>query len=525
MGLADSQAGAESVGGIHVPSKGDLLAGKYRVEGILGMGGMGLVIAARHEHLDERVALKTLLPTVAKNEEVRKRFQREARAAFKLQNDNVCRVLDAGELEDGSPFLVMEYLNGDNLATVLTERGALPLVEAVDYVRQACAGVAAAHDIGIVHRDLKPSNLVLVSRADGKPLVKVIDFGISKLDTSSSVTRTFAYIGSPLYSAPEQLKSARAATAISDVWSMGVVLYQLALGCVPFDYADDTFAAIISAIDAGPVPPTVRDPAFPKALEAVIMKALASDPAERWPSMRAFADALAPFGTAASLPAVAAPPAGPASPSLVPTPVRQVAPPTQTAPPGTEPIPTNVAARASTVVVQPSAPPPPRASYAPPPVGLPGAEPAAPVRPVAAAPAAAAPSRGMPTLAILVLAVGAIASLGAAVLYRRAQIARAEADVATELQPTSASPPPPPSAAVTAPVSASATTVAATAATAATVAVPAPPSAIPSGISSGRAAGPGTGRGGGGGGGGRRTQPSAASTSDTDLMKDRNGAR
>jgi serine/threonine-protein kinase len=297
MGLADSQDDAGGAG-IYVPAKGDLLAGKYRVEAIIGMGGMGMVIAARHEHLDERVAVKTLLPSLAKNEEVRTRFQREARAAFRLQNDNVCRVLDAGELADGSPFLVMEYLNGDDLNTVLNQMGSLPLSDAVDYVIQACSGVAAAHDMGIVHRDIKPSNLVLAARNDGTKAVKVIDFGISKLGNASSVTRTFSYIGSPIYSAPEQLKAARAATAASDIWSMAVVLYQLALGSVPFDYADDTFASVVMAIDAGPIPPSVREPGFPKGLEAVIMRALELDPADRWPSMRAFADALGPWSSA-----------------------------------------------------------------------------------------------------------------------------------------------------------------------------------------------------------------------------------
>ncbi|HEX6765337.1 MAG TPA: serine/threonine-protein kinase, partial [Polyangiaceae bacterium] len=187
---------------------GDVLADKYRVERVLGVGGMGVVVSAHHVHLKQRVALKFLLPDLASNPNVVERFLREAQSASTIRSEHVVRVSDVGVLASGAPYMIMEHLEGSDLAKVLLERGRLPVTRAVDYVLQAMEALAEAHGAGIVHRDLKPSNLFLTERADGSPLIKVLDFGISKVtksdgDASSrSLTRTAGLMGSPLYMSP-----------------------------------------------------------------------------------------------------------------------------------------------------------------------------------------------------------------------------------------------------------------------------------------------------------------------------------
>ncbi|HEU4533508.1 MAG TPA: serine/threonine-protein kinase, partial [Polyangiaceae bacterium] len=189
---------------------GDLLAGKYRVERVLGVGGMGVVVAARHEALRQRVALKFLLPELGVEHEAIERFAREARAMASLRGQHVTRVLDVGTLESGAPYFVMEYLEGEDLARACRRRGALPADEAVAYVLQACEALAEAHRAGLVHRDLKPANLFLTRGVDGAPFVKVLDFGVSKATSgtrggATDLTATSALMGSPRYMAPEQL--------------------------------------------------------------------------------------------------------------------------------------------------------------------------------------------------------------------------------------------------------------------------------------------------------------------------------
>ena len=218
---------------------GDVLAGKYRVERVLGQGGMGVVVAAHHLQLDEKVALKFLLPEALGNPEALARFEREARAAVKIKSEHVARVSDVGRLDSGAPYMVMEYLEGGDLQAWLIERGPMPVEQAVEFVLQACEAIAEAHALGIVHRDLKPANLFCVRRADGLLSVKVLDFGISKVTApgagDSSMTRTSAVMGSPLYMSPEQIQSSKRVDARSDVWSLGVILYQLVSGQTPFD--------------------------------------------------------------------------------------------------------------------------------------------------------------------------------------------------------------------------------------------------------------------------------------------------
>src|SRR5580704_2008082 len=194
--------------------RGEVLAGKYRVDRVLGEGGMGVVVAAHHLQLDQKVALKFLLPDALENSDSVARFRREAQAAVKIKSEHVARVTDVGELENGAPYIVMEYLEGSDLADWLREHGPLPIEQAVDFVLQACEALAEAHVLGIVHRDLKPANLFCLQKPDGSVCIKVLDFGISKVLTpgaasSSEMTRTTAFLGSPLYMSPEQLQMSK----------------------------------------------------------------------------------------------------------------------------------------------------------------------------------------------------------------------------------------------------------------------------------------------------------------------------
>nr|HMR07207.1 serine/threonine-protein kinase [Polyangiaceae bacterium] len=217
-------------------NQGDILAGKFRVEKLLGSGGMGMVVAAHHLQLDEPVAIKFLLPEALTNAAAVGRFAREARAATKIKSEHVVRIIDIGSFDSGEPYIVMEYLNGQDLSQLLAARGPLPPDEVAEYILQACEAIVEAHVLGIVHRDLKPANLFVAARMDGTPLVKVLDFGISKVSTGPdlSLTETSALMGSPLYMSPEQMASAKSVDARTDIWALGVILYELVTGKPPF---------------------------------------------------------------------------------------------------------------------------------------------------------------------------------------------------------------------------------------------------------------------------------------------------
>ena len=270
---------------------GATVAGKFRIERILGAGGMGMVAVATHLHLDQRVALKVLLAEAANDPSAVQRFLREARAAAKLRSENICHVTDVGQLDNGAPYIVMELLEGQDLAALLS-RGAMQQVHAIDAVLQACVGLAEAHANGIVHRDLKPANLFVTRRLDGSPLIKVLDFGIAKApaQAATGLTQTQAVMGTPGYMAPEQLRSTRDADARADIWALGVILYQALSGRLPFPANSITEFAVKSVMD--PPDPIDVDPN----LRGVILKALEKDPAQRFPDIGAFATALAPFG-------------------------------------------------------------------------------------------------------------------------------------------------------------------------------------------------------------------------------------
>ncbi len=217
---------------------GETIAGKYRVERVLGRGGMGVVVAAMHEKLRQRVAIKMLLPETKASENAVTRFMREARAAAAIRGEHVARVLDVGELDGGAPYIVMEYLEGRDLSEVFKESAPLPIEEAVGFVLQACEAIAEAHAAGIVHRDLKPSNLFLTRRPDGTALVKVLDFGISKALLTAAgegtLTTASSFVGSPIYSPPEQLLAAHDVDARADIWALGTILYEGLGGRPPY---------------------------------------------------------------------------------------------------------------------------------------------------------------------------------------------------------------------------------------------------------------------------------------------------
>jgi serine/threonine-protein kinase len=281
---------------------GTVLAGKYRIERLLGEGGMGWVVLATHLQLEQHVALKFMHATyAAERPDAVKRFLREARAAARIRSEHVARVSDVGTLENGAPYLVMEYLEGQDLDALLHDRGTIPVAQTIDYVLQACEGLAEAHAAGVIHRDLKPANLFLARRSDGSVRVKLLDFGISKLTPASGgapdagMTSTQALMGSPLYMSPEQLRSSKNVDGRSDIWSIGVILYELLSGRSPFEA--ETLPEVCARVMAEPAPPlTSHKPDLPPALDAVVTRCLEKDPLRRLPDVASLAKALAPFG-------------------------------------------------------------------------------------------------------------------------------------------------------------------------------------------------------------------------------------
>jgi serine/threonine-protein kinase len=282
---------------------GQVLAGKYQIERVLGMGGMGIVVAARHLQLEERVAIKFLQADTLKDPVVVTRFLREAKAAAKIRSEHVARVFDVGTLENGAPFLVMEYLEGSDLAAAVRQRGPLPVAVAVDYVLQACEALAEAHAAGIIHRDLKPANLFVTARADGSHVVKVIDFGISKVatgaDAGMDITKTAEMRGSLIFMPPEQMSRPRDVDPRSDIWALGVSLYNLLTGTYPFR-AETVPHLCALILNEEPTPLRAYRPEVPAALEAAIFQCLRKNPAQRFGNVAKLAAVLVEFGTPAA---------------------------------------------------------------------------------------------------------------------------------------------------------------------------------------------------------------------------------
>ena len=277
---------------------GSRFAGKFLIEKMLGQGGMGAVYQALHEGLKQRFAIKVLLGEVAQNTEAVQRFMNEASASASIQSEHVARVTDVSRTESGTAYMVMEYLEGKDLSQLLEVRGRIPTAEAVSYVLQAIEGVHQAHVGKIVHRDLKPSNLFLAKKADGTQIIKVLDFGISKMTgldaAAAALTTTRAMLGSPLYMSPEQLRNSKTVDARSDVWSLGVILYELLSGTVPYvgDSLGELFACIL---ENDPIPLRQHEPSVPAALEAAVMQCLRKKKEERLGSVAELAQLIAPF--------------------------------------------------------------------------------------------------------------------------------------------------------------------------------------------------------------------------------------
>jgi serine/threonine protein kinase len=282
---------------------GAVIDGKYRVDRVIGRGGVGLVVAATHLEMAQRVAIKMIRDDIPMQRELLDRFQREARAAAMIRSEHVARVLDVGRLPTGRPYIVMEYLEGEDLEQVVS-RGPLHVTSAVDFALQACEALAEAHRAGIIHRDLKPANLFLTRRSDGAPLIKLLDFGISKIQPLTAIresrsVETTSIMGSPGYMAPEQMKSTRDVDARADVWSLGAVLYEIVVGRPAFE--GSSMLEILNAIAAcNPVPPSTLQPGVPPALDLVIRQCLTTDPELRYPGVAELAMALQPFASPAA---------------------------------------------------------------------------------------------------------------------------------------------------------------------------------------------------------------------------------
>jgi eukaryotic-like serine/threonine-protein kinase len=318
---------------------GTVLDGKFRIVRKLGEGGMGVVMAADHLQLRSQVAIK-LLKREASDKRL-ERFMREARALAQLQTEHVTRVYDVGTLSSGEPYIVMELLVGEDLSTMLRRGGALPVRDAVDYAVQAMVGLSEAHGIGIVHRDIKPANLFLASLRDGRRIVKVLDFGISKVNEIAkgqgpALTDTGAMLGSPHYMSPEQLRSTREVDVRADVWSLGVTIYRLVTGQYAFEA--QSVAEIAIEVLTKP-PPMLRQvmPQAPLALEQALSRCMEQAPEQRFQSLPELAVALAPLGSTDAAQALERIRAGLAARGLaLPDPPRATVPadvPTQTVQP------------------------------------------------------------------------------------------------------------------------------------------------------------------------------------------------
>jgi serine/threonine protein kinase len=284
--------------------EGQTVAGKYVIGRTLGVGGMGIVYAARDARLERQVAIKVLLPRLVTSPTATQRFMREARAATRITSEHVVKLLEIDTLPDGTPLLVMEYLEGRDLRAVLREDGPLPPRLAIDYLLQALQAIAEGHTQSIVHRDLKPSNLFLTTRADGTPLIKVLDFGIAKTldpepsDTFALTSSEDVRLGSPTYMPPEQLQNPRDVDSRADIWALGVTLHELVSGGPPFQA--QSYAELLSRILSAPpesLKSRIVDLALPAGLCDIVAKCLEKNRDSRYSNAAELATALAPFGS------------------------------------------------------------------------------------------------------------------------------------------------------------------------------------------------------------------------------------
>jgi eukaryotic-like serine/threonine-protein kinase len=277
---------------------GQIIAGKYRIDRQIGRGGMGVVLAATHLQLETLVAIKVMRRDLLEDDRALHRLLVEARSAAKIRSEHVARVLDVGTLEGGSPFIVMEYLEGEDLADMLDRQGALEVERAITFMLQSCEALAEVHVAEMVHRDLKPGNLFIARLPDGTATVKIVDFGISKqiggLSRERAATTSPQVLGSPFYMAPEQMR-AEAVDERSDIWALGAILFEMLTGRPPF--IADTLPEVYAAVLSGAPPPIDQfRPGVPPGLDDVVQRCLEKDPAQRFCDVADLAEALAPFG-------------------------------------------------------------------------------------------------------------------------------------------------------------------------------------------------------------------------------------
>jgi serine/threonine-protein kinase len=290
----------------------------YEIKSRLGEGGMGAVYLAEHPYIRRKAAVKVLRRSLAEDATLVERFMNEARAANAVNHPNIIDIMDVGTLPDGVPYLLMEYLDGETLAARLERTGRLALGEAIAIVRQTASALAAAHAVNVVHRDLKPDNLYLVRSGTipGEVRVKVLDFGIAKLRgdlAGASQTSSGVLMGTPLYMSPEQCRGvASQIDRRTDIYALGVILYEMLCGRPPFQ-SEGTGEVLVMHIAAVPVPPRQHAPEIPAHVEAVILRALAKSPGDRFTSMDDFMAALdaGPLPVATRPPSLVAPPERP----------------------------------------------------------------------------------------------------------------------------------------------------------------------------------------------------------------------
>jgi serine/threonine-protein kinase len=282
------------------PLIGTILGDTYEVQRRLGEGGMGRVYEARHVRLGRHYAIKIMHQMFAADRDALARFRREAVAASTIQSANVAQVFDVNATRDGQPYLVYEYIDGEDLGTLLDREGSLSIARAAHIARQVANGMAAAHAAGVVHRDLKPENVMLVKAGDGSDVAKLLDFGIAKVQQEDKLTRTGAVLGTPAYMAPEQARGGSTIDHRCDIYALGAMIYRAVTGRPAFG-GEDAGRTLTSVIWDEPARPKTLRKDLPDALELVIQRAMAKDPEQRFASMAELDAALAPFDAAIGL--------------------------------------------------------------------------------------------------------------------------------------------------------------------------------------------------------------------------------
>ncbi|HEX4337795.1 MAG TPA: serine/threonine-protein kinase [Polyangiaceae bacterium] len=290
----------ELVGESDIPvAVGGSVGGRYVVDGMLAAGGMGVVCVGTHTELQQKVAIKFLRESYARSDSLVQRFLNEARAAAVLKSENVVRVMDVGQMEDGRPFLVMEHLEGEDLEALLVKEGPLAVDRAVRYALEVCNALEEAHSAGIIHRDIKPENLFLATSGSGRQQIKVVDFGLAKrIDAAPLiVTGPQDSMGSPCYMSPEQITTPHEIDARTDIWSLGCVLYRMLTMTMPFD-GSTVLEVYARVLNAQPRPLRTVRPDLDRGIETIVHRCLEKDPKRRYQTIAELAAALGAYQAA-----------------------------------------------------------------------------------------------------------------------------------------------------------------------------------------------------------------------------------